>query len=152
MIALVGFLVLCLAVSGIGGAVTATSVATWYPTLNKPLLTPPDWLFAPVWITLYILMAVAAWRVWRGAEGASRRRALTAFAVQLILNLLWSFLFFGFHWIGAALAEIVVLLAMIAVTAWQFRKVDRPAAAMFVPYLLWVAYATALTGAIWSLN
>ena len=151
-LALALFVVLCLGVSGIGGAVTATSVGGWYQTLEKPAFNPPDWLFAPVWTVLYLMMAVAAWRVWRAPASPARRAALLAFAVQLALNLAWSFLFFGWRWIGGALVEIVVLLAAIAVTTGLFRRVDRAAGLLFVPYLLWVAYATALNAALWLLN
>jgi tryptophan-rich sensory protein len=149
---LAGFVVLCLGVSGIGGAVTSTSVGTWYQTLERPVFNPPDWVFAPVWTALYLMMAVAGWRVWRAAASPARRAALLAFGVQLALNLAWSFLFFGFRWIGAALVEIVALLAAIAITTSLFLRVDRPAALLFVPYLLWVAYATALNAALWLMN
>ena len=151
-LALALFILLCLAVSGIGGAVTSTSVGTWYQALEKPPFNPPDWVFAPVWTVLYLMMAVAGWRVWRAVSSPARRAALLAFGVQLALNLAWSFLFFGFHWIGAALAEIVALLTAIAITTSLFLRVDRPAAVLLVPYLLWVAYATALNAALWLLN
>ena len=152
VLALVVFLALCLGVSGLGGAITATSVGTWYQTLEKPPFNPPDWVFAPVWTTLYVLMAIAAWRVWRrrGAEG--RRTALSVFALQLGLNLAWSFLFFGLRRIDLALLEVTVLLAAIATTAVLFWRIDRWAGALFVPYLLWVAYATALNASLLLLN
>ena len=149
---LAGFVLLCLGVSAIGGAVTSTTVGTWYQTLEKPAFNPPDWVFAPVWTALYLMMAVAAWRVWRAAPSPARRMALAAFGAQLALNLAWSFLFFGFRWIGVALAEIVVLLGAIGLTTSLFLRVDRPAALLFVPYLLWVAYATALNAALWLMN
>lgn len=132
------FTLLCLAVSGIAGAVTSTSVSTWYQTLEKPPFNPPDWVFGPVWTTLYLFMAVAGWRVWRSPISAQRRVALAAFAVQLTLNLAWSFLFFGFRLVGVALVEIVGLLIAIAVTTARFRRIDRAAGALFVPYLAWV--------------
>lgn len=152
MAALAGFVILCLAVSGAGGAVTSTSVGTWYQTLEKPAFNPPDWVFAPVWTGLYLMMAVAGWRVWRAPASRRRRVALAAFGVQLALNLAWSFLFFGFQRIGAALVEIVALLAAIGFTTRAFWRVDRAAGALFVPYLLWVAYATALNAMLWILN
>lgn len=149
---LAGFLAACLAVSTVGGAITATSVGTWYPTLAKPAFTPPDWLFPPVWTALFVLMGIAAWRVWRRAGWEMGRPALGAFAVQLALNLAWSFLFFGMQWVGAALVEILVLLAAIAWTGARFARIDRPAAILLVPYALWVAFAAVLTAAIWLSN
>ena len=149
---LAGFLVLCLAVSAIGGAITATSVGSWYPTLAKPAFTPPAWVFPPVWTTLYVLMAVAAWRVYRQRAVTPAGHALGAFAAQLALNLAWSFLFFGMQRVGAALAEMTVLLAAILWTLRLFAAIDRPAAFLLVPYALWVAFATVLTAAIWLAN
>jgi tryptophan-rich sensory protein len=147
-----GFLILCLLVSAIGGAVTATSVGTWYQALAKPAFNPPDWVFAPVWITLYVLMAIAAWRVWRGERFLMKRQALLVFSVQLALNLTWSLLFFGAQRIDLALIEIVLLLAAIAYNAVLFWRIDRLAGALLVPYVLWVAYATLLNASLWLLN
>lgn len=149
---LLAFLVLCLSVSGIGGAITATSVGTWYAALHKPPFNPPDWLFAPVWTTLYILMAVAAWRVWRHAGFEGGGKALPVFAVQLALNLAWSCIFFGLQQTGLALLEIVILLAAIIVNTVMFWRIDRWAGALFVPYALWVAFATVLNASLWWLN
>ena len=95
-----GFLALCLAVSAIGGVVTRTAVHDWYQELAKPSFTPPDWVFAPIWITLYLLMGVSVWLVWWRAENRNRRVPMTAFGVQLALNLAWSFIFFGARSIG----------------------------------------------------
>lgn len=150
--ALAGLLALCLAVGGLGGMVTATSVDTWYPTLSKPGFTPPDWVFAPVWTALYLLMAVAAWRVWRCRDAPDRSRALAVFGVQLALNLGWSVLFFGLQMVGAAAVEVIVLLAAIVACALLFRRIDGTAAVLLAPYALWVAYAAALTISIWTLN
>ena len=146
------FIILCLAVSGIGGAVTATSVDTWYQTLEKPLFNPPDWVFAPVWTALSIMMGVAAWRVWRLRSIEETRKALAIFFVQLCLNLAWSFLFFGLQRIDLALIEIVILLVAIIVNAIMFWRIDRLAGLMFVPYTAWVAYATILNSSLWLLN
>lgn len=147
---LAGFLALSFAIAGAGAAVTATSVDDWYPMLAKPAFNPPDRVFGPVWTILYAMIAVAGWRVWR-LRGA-REPALLAWAVQLGLNLGWSFVFFGARLIGAALIEIVVLLAAIVVTARLFRRIDRPAAWLLAPYGAWVAYATLLNAALWRLN
>ena len=149
---LVAFLVLCLAVSGIGAAVTATSVGTWYQALHKPAFNPPDWIFAPVWTTLYILMAIAGWRVWRQAGFETGRKALTVFMVQLALNLAWSFIFFGQQRIGLALIEIAILLLVIIATTVLFWRIDRWAGVLFLPYVLWVAFATVLNASLWWLN
>ncbi len=152
ILGLVVFVTLCAAVSIVGGAVTATSVTTWYQALEKPVFNPPDWLFPIVWTILYLMIAIAGWRVWRRAPIAATRPALAVFAVQLALNLGWSFLFFGFQRIGLALAEIVILWLAIAATAVLFWRIDRWAGALLAPYLAWVAYATALNAALWVLN
>ncbi len=150
-VGLLMFLALCLGVSGIGGAVTATSVGTWYQTLEKPPFNPPDWVFAPVWTTLYVLMAISGWRVWRVKSDPSRR-ALAVFALQLGLNLAWSFLFFGLQQIGLALIEVAALLLAILLTTMLFWRIDRLAGLLFLPYLIWVAYATLLNASLWWLN
>jgi tryptophan-rich sensory protein len=146
------FIVLCLAVSGIGGAITATSVDTWYQALEKPPFNPPDWVFAPVWTTLYIFMAIAAWRVWRRRWIEATSQAFSVFALQLGLNLAWSFLFFGLQRIELALAEIVILLVAIIANMVLFWRVDRLAGLLFVPYAAWVAYAVLLNASLWFLN
>ena len=149
---LAAFVVACLAVSAIGGAVTATSVGDWYAALDKPVFNPPDWVFAPVWTVLYLMMAVAGWRVWRRAGFRGARIALALFAAQLALNLAWSLLFFGLRRIDLALVEIVVLLAVILSTTVVFWRIDRLAGWLFVPYAAWVAYAVVLNGSLWELN
>ena len=152
---LAGFVALCLAVAAVGGAVTATSVGSWYPTLAKPAFNPPDWLFAPVWTTLYLMIAFAGWRVWRlrgwtGPRGLDP--ALLAWALQLALNLCWSFVFFGARMIGAALVEIAVLFVAIVATGWLFWRVDRLGAWLLLPYAAWVGFAAVLNAALWRLN
>jgi len=149
---LVGFLALCLGVSAIGGAITSTSVGTWYHTLQKPPFNPPDWVFAPVWTLLYILMAIAGWIVWKSPTTKARRTALTVFAAQLGLNLIWSVLFFGLQRIDLALIEITILLGAIGINALLFWRIEPIAGALFVPYFIWVGYATALNGALLQLN
>jgi translocator protein len=148
----VAFLALCLAVSAIGGAVTATSVGTWYQRLAKPSFNPPDWIFAPVWTALFFMMALAGWRVWRRDGVRNARSALALFALQLGLNLAWSILFFGLRSIGAALVEIIALLLAILATTVVFWRRDRVAGMLFIPYAGWVAYATVLNAALWRLN
>ena len=146
------FLALCLAVSAIGAAATATSVATWYRTLAKPAFNPPDWIFAPVWTALYFMMALAAWRVWRRGGLRTARTALILFGLQLALNLAWSIVFFGMRAIGAAFAEIVLLLLAILATTVVFWQRDPVAGMLFVPYAAWVGFAAVLNAALWRLN
>lgn len=149
---LVLFVAVCFAAAGLGSAATAQSVGTWYATLAKPAFNPPNAVFAPVWTALYLMMAVAGWRVWRAAGFAEAAPAFTAFALQLVLNVCWSLVFFGLRAIGPALAEIVMLLASIVLTVLLFRRHDRMAAWLFVPYIAWVSFATVLNAALWWLN
>lgn len=151
-VALLGFVALCLGVAAIGGWATSISVDGWYQTLDKPRWTPPDRVFAPVWTILYLMMAVAAHRVWRRAGVKGGREALALFGVQLALNLLWSILFFGLQRIGLALLDIVLLWTAIAATAVAFWRIDRLAGILLLPYLGWVTYAVVLNAAIWHLN
>ena len=123
----------------------------WYDALQKPPWTPPDWLFAPVWTVLYLAIAVAGWLVWRGRDGQSST-ALSFWVAQLILNGLWSWLFFGLHRPDLALLDIVLLDAAIVGFVMSALPISRLAAALFVPYGLWVGYATALTFSIWQAN
>ena len=142
----------CLAIGAVGGIVTASSVDTWYPGLNKPAWNPPDSVFGPVWTLLYLMMAVAAWLVWRRRGAADVRAAMTLFAVQLGLNAAWSVLFFGLRRPGLAAVEIVLLWLAIVATMALFARVSRPAGWLLVPYLGWVSFAAALNIAIWRLN
>lgn len=153
LVALGALVLLCLAVGALGGAVTQTSVDSWYQGLEKPSFTPPDWLFGPVWTALYLAMAVAAWRVWRtnGSPGG-RPGALRLFAVQLALNLAWSFAFFGARSPLFALVVIVALETAILLCVRSFSRLDRPAAFLMLPYAAWVAYAAVLNAAIVILN
>ena len=138
------------AVSALGGWATSSSVTTWYPTLAKPAFNPPDWVFAPVWSALYLMIAIAGWRAWR--RGAAAPPALLVYAVQLALNLSWSFVFFGARLIGPALFVIAALLVAIVVNAALFWRLDRPAGALLVPYAAWVSFAAVLNAALWRLN
>lgn len=149
-IVLAGFVLLCLAVGGIAGWATAQSVNDWYLTLNRPSWNPPNWLFAPVWTTLYIVMAIAAWLVWRTNDNV--RPALTLFFVQLALNFAWSFLFFGARSPLLGLIEILALLAAIIATTSAFFRRSTLAGVLMLPYLVWVSFATFLNFTIWRLN
>jgi translocator protein len=124
----------------------------WYEDLAKPAWTPPDAVFGPVWTLLYLLMAIAAWLVWRREGLAGAALPLSVFAAQLVANAAWSWVFFGLHRIGWALTVVVALWALIALTLGLFWKRDRLAGALLVPYLLWVGYAAALNLQILRLN
>jgi tryptophan-rich sensory protein len=137
-----------LAVGFAASLVTVPNIAGWYAGLHKPSFNPPNGVFAPVWTTLYVLMAIAAWRVWRKAG----LRPLGLYALQLVLNGAWSFLFFGAHAVGAAFAEIVLLLALVLATMGSFWGKDRVAGLLFLPYAGWVLFALVLNAAIWRLN
>ena len=152
LLGLIGFLVVCLGVSWIAAWATSTSVGSWYPTLTKPDFTPPDGAFAPVWLTLYVLMALAGWRVWRKAGFAGAAVALTLFGVQLALNLLCPVLSFGLQRIGWALVDIGLLWLAIVATILAFRRIDGFAAVLLLPYLAWVSFAAVLSYEIWRLN
>lgn len=144
--------VVCFGTAGIGAAVTAGPVREWYPTIRKPSWNPPDWVFGPVWTTLFAMMAVAAWLVWYRAGFIRARWAFALFGVQLVLNASWSGLFFALHRPDLAFVEIVFLWLAIAATVVAFCRFSQLAAGLLVPYWLWVTFAAALNGTIWSLN
>lgn len=156
VLGLVVSLALAFGVAGIGGAATAQSVHDWYPSIAKPSWTPPAWVFAPVWTTLYLLMAIAAWLVWlrRGTQAgaASVRVPLTCYVVQLALNAVWSILFFGLHSPGAAAVEILFLWSALVATVVTFHRVRPFAAWLLAPYLVWSSFAAALNWTVWWLN
>lgn len=146
-------IILTLSVGALAAYATAESVRVWYPTLNKPSFNPPDWLFAPVWTTLYILIGIAAYLVWTKRDKIVHfPRTIAIYLIQLILNLAWSFIFFYLHEIGFALAEIILLLIFIVITALTFYKIDKWAGYLFIPYILWVSFASFLTYNIFILN
>jgi benzodiazapine receptor len=143
---------ICLGIGGLGGAVTVSNLTDWYPTLNKPSFNPPNGVFRPVWTTLFVMMGVAAWRVWRAADRDTARFPLALFALQLAVNLGWSIAFFGLRSPGLAVAVILVLDFLVLATALAFRRIDGLAAMLLVPYLAWIGFATVLNIAIWRLN
>lgn len=150
-------LVIAIAVSllaGIIGSVfTTSSVSSWYLTLTKPDLNPPSYVFGPVWTTLYALMGIAAFLIWKkGLDRKDVKVALGIFIIQLVLNTLWSIIFFGLHSPGAALVEIVFLWLAILATIIAFYKISRAAAYLLLPYILWVSFAAYLNYSIWVLN
>jgi benzodiazapine receptor len=146
-------ILVCVAAGFIGSLATMKSIPTWYAGLNKPSFSPPNYLFGPVWTALYIMMAAAAFLVWRrGFETGPVGIALIVFGVQLIFNILWSILFFGLKMPGLAFLEIVVLWVLILATILFFRRVSVAAAWLLVPYILWVSFAAVLNYSLWRLN
>ncbi len=145
---LVALVLACHAAGAAGALVTD---AAWYRELARPSWAPPGWVFGPVWLTLYTMMGVAAWRVWRTPSGPARSRALGWFAAQLALNAAWTPVFFGLRSLGGGLVVIGLLVVAIAGTIRAFRVVAPRAAWLLAPYLAWVLFATALNGALWWL-
>ncbi|MGC2196232.1 MAG: TspO/MBR family protein [Terriglobales bacterium] len=151
-VSVVPFVVVCFTAAGIGSFFTSTSVGTWYSQLRRPVWTPPNWIFGPVWTTLYLMMAISAWLVWRDSDWTSSRFALALFAIQLALNTLWSIVFFGMRKVGPAFGEILLLWMMIIATAVAFFPLSLLAAWLLLPYIVWVAFASYLNFRIWQLN
>lgn len=145
---------ICLGVGYGSSLVTQSSITTWYPTINKPSFNPPNEVFAPVWTILFVMMGVSAGLVWSKMETVPVlvKKALWVFVIQLILNALWSFLFFGLQNPFLALAEIMLLWLMIFETIKLFKPIDALASKLMIPYLLWVSFAMILNGSIWWLN
>jgi benzodiazapine receptor len=149
---LIASLAACFFVAALGGYWTSLGLGPWYDSLTKPSWTPPNRVFGPVWTTLYSLMGVAAWLVWRVRERPGARVALILYAIQLTLNLVWSGIFFGLRSVGWGFFEVAFLWASILATIVAFAKVRPAASALLVPYLAWVSYASALNFALWRLN
>jgi len=146
------FVAICFAVSGFGAIVTSRSVSQWYPALVKPSWNPPSWVFGPVWTLLYLMMAIAAWIVWRRLGFKGGAKPLSIFALQLALNAAWSPLFFGLRNPLAGLIDIIPLWVAILATMVSFWRISRLAGALLIPYWLWVGFAAALNFTIWRLN
>jgi tryptophan-rich sensory protein len=150
---LIFFILLCQLAGGIGSYFTTPAIPAWYAGLKKPFMTPPDWLFAPIWITLYVLMGIAVFLVWReSGYGKPRQKSLFLFGIQLALNALWPFLFFGLRSPLAGLIGIVALTAAIFFTLRLFLRISYPAGILMIPYLLWAGYAAGLNFSIYLLN
>ncbi|WP_281230966.1 TspO/MBR family protein [Flavobacterium gelatinilyticum] len=147
-------LVICLTVGYSAGVVTKPSIATWYVTLEKPVFNPPNWIFMPVWTMLYILMAIAAALVWDRIKEQTEevKKALLFFLIQLTLNAIWSYLFFGLKNPMLALIEIILLWLLIYETYLKFIKINKTAGYLLIPYLAWVGFASVLNASIWWLN
>jgi translocator protein len=150
---LVVFVLVCLLAGFIGSLFTTPSIPGWYAGLVKPSFNPPNWIFGPVWTTLYVLMGIAAFLVYeKGWKKGEVRKALGVFAAQLGLNALWSIVFFGAHQILGAAVVIVILWGLIAATIWLFSRISKVAALLLVPYILWVSFATVLNISLYVLN
>lgn len=153
LIKLIGSVLICQLAGIIGGIFTQSSVQSWYATIRKPVFTPPGWLFAPVWILLYLLMGVALYLIWYTvAHSKARHIALILFFIQLGLNILWSFLFFYLKNPLLGFIEILILLVFIILTAWKFYGLNQLAGILFLPYILWVGFASFLNFFLWMLN
>lgn len=150
-------LVVALALPQLAGAIgslfTFPNIGAWYQVLTKPELAPPNWVFGPVWTTLFVLMGIASFLVWqKGMHKRAVRLALAFYGIQLVLNTLWSIIFFGLQNPTAAVAEIVLLWLAIAATAYLFYKISKPAGLLMLPYLAWVSFASYLNLMIAVLN
>jgi translocator protein len=142
-----------LIVGGTSGFFTVTGVESWYQTIQKPSWNPPNWIFGPVWTTLYVMMGISLFLVWKEDTSTELKKiAIGLFSVQLILNFFWSFIFFGQQQPGWALIEIVALWIFILLTIFAFAQVNKTAAWLLVPYISWVSFATILNYTIWQLN
>jgi tryptophan-rich sensory protein len=151
--ALVGFVGLCLLVGVSAAAVNAPAMGGWYAGLVKPAGNPPNWVFAPVWTTLHVMIGTSAWLVWwKGPQGRRQNAALQLWGWQLLVNAAWSPAFFGLHSPMLGMGVIVPLLVLISLTIAAFARLYRPAALLLVPYLVWTSYATYLNAGFWWLN
>jgi len=143
----------CLSTGILGSFATRNSITNWYAHLSRPSFTPPDWTFGVVWPVLYVMMGISAFLIWNmDINRRQVRVALGVFALQLILNGLWTPIFFGLHLIGVALVEIVMMWAAILLTILTFWKVSKPAALLLLPYILWVSFAVVLNASLFLLN
>ena len=146
-------ILVCLAVGGVSGYFTTSEITTWYATLNKPSFNPPNYLFGPVWTTLYILMAISFWLIWKNNTlQVQKNKAILVFGVQLTLNFFWSIIFFNLHQSGYAFADIVLLWIFILLSILSFHPISKTAAYLLIPYLCWVSFAAVLNFSIWRLN
>lgn len=152
IVSLILCIALCQAVGGLGAIFTTPEIAGWYATIQKPSFNPPNWIFAPVWTTLFVLMGVSLWLTFKSENSSARKAALLAFAIQLVLNSAWSFLFFKMHSLLAGLIEIFFLWLAILFWIVKTYPVSKAGALISIPYLLWVSFASFLNFWIWKLN
>jgi benzodiazapine receptor len=149
---LIACIVLCLAIGGVSGFATIDGLKSWYPSLIKPSFNPPNYLFGPVWSTLYALMGLGLFLILQSEKNEQRSLALKVFFLQLTLNFSWSFLFFTFHWLGISFIEIIAIWSCIILMVVSFWRCNKAAALIQIPYLLWVSFASVLNGSICFLN
>jgi tryptophan-rich sensory protein len=149
---LVMSIALCQLAGVLGSLFTSPAIPTWYKTLNKPFFTPPDWIFGPVWISLFILMGISLFMIWRRQDHPRFKLTLVFFLIQLILNILWSVAFFGLRSPLLGLVDIVLLWVAILLMIQHFSKVSGMAGFLLLPYLLWVGFAALLNFYLWILN
>jgi len=143
----------CLAIGNLGTLFTVPNIATWYATLTKPSFNPPNWIFAPVWTTLFILMGISLFLIWNSQKKDKNRKAFfVVFIINLILNVLWSLIFFGLHMTGLAFLEVILLALSIIILMVLSWKISKAAAFLLAPYLLWVCFASFLNYNLWILN
>jgi len=153
LVKLIISIVICNSAGFIGSIFTTSAIPTWYSSLEKPSFNPPNWVFGPVWTTLYTLMGISAYLVWRqGIHNSQVKTALIIFGIQLFLNAIWSPIFFGLRALFAALVVIGILWITILLTIFTFYKVSTIAALLLIPYILWVSFATVLNYSLWALN
>ncbi len=145
-------ILLTLSIGGLGGIATASGVNDWYNTIQKPSFNPPNYLFGPVWTALYLLMGVSLYMILQAPKSQIKTKAIWIFAIQLSLNFAWSFLFFKFHLLGLAFIEIILIWMSILTMIIFFSKINKTAAYLQIPYLIWVSFASVLNGTIWFLN
>ena len=151
--AVLASILLCQAAGLIGSVFTTPAIPTWYASLKKPFFTPPSWIFAPVWVTLFTLMGISLYIVWKKGLGRRElRRGVSLFGVQLALNVLWSVVFFGMHSPLYGLIIIVLLWAVLLATVIAFYRISKPAGMLLIPYFLWGSFASVLNLAILILN
>ena len=149
---LIASILLCQVAGFLGALFTTPAIPTWYKTLNKPFFTPPNWIFSLVWISLFLLMGISLFMVWRRQDHPKFKTALIFFFVQLILNILWSVAFFGLKSPLLGLIDIILLWIAILLTILNFLKVSKIGGLLLVPYLIWVSFATLLNFFLWILN
>jgi len=146
-------IIICLSAGWFGSLFTTPAIPIWYAALQKPVFSPPNWLFAPIWTILYILMAIAAWLVWRkGVDKRPVRAALVIFLIQLVLNALWSLVFFGLRSLIGGEIVIIILWIVLLLTILAFWRITKAAALLLVPYLAWITFAAVLNVSVYILN
>lgn len=152
IVGLIIAILICLGAGGFGAMATTPEIDGWYKTITKPSWNPPAFIFGPVWTTLYILMGISVWLVWRRNDFKVTKIPLALFAIQLILNIAWSWIFFSWHQLGWAFVDIIALWIAILATILSFLKVSKQAGYLLLPYFAWVSFASVLNFTIWQLN